>query len=215
MVESRLVIVGAGELGLQLLNLANNSLEKFHIVGFFDDTKDLGDRVSEIPIIGHLNEIESLYENGFYDKLVIAIGYKNMNLRESLLMRFDKRIPFATLIHKSCLINSTANILEGSVLYPGCIIDKNVNIGRNVLLNLGVTVAHDTSIGDNSFVAPRVAVSGFVKIGKNCFIGTNATIIDNIIIGDNVQIGAGSVLIKTIGNGLRVFGNPAKERKYD
>lgn len=210
MTTTRLAIIGAGELGLQLLDLTQNATAKFDIVGFFDDTKEAGTLISGLPVIGGLNDIEILYKNHGFEQIIVAIGYNHMKFRESLLSRFEKKIPLAIIIHKSCWVSSTAQIMEGSVLYPGCIIDKNVTISKNTLLNLGVTVAHDTIIGNNSFLAPRVAISGFVNVGKNCFIGTNSTIIDNLIIGDNVIIGAGSVVIKCIENDLKVVGNPAK-----
>lgn len=210
MEKIRLAIIGAGEFGLQILDLTHNALTKYDVVGFFDDTKETGTLISNIPIIGQLKDIETLFRNAYFDQIVIAVGYKHMKFRDSLLTRFHNEIPLATIIHKSCLVNSTSTIMEGSIIYPGCIIDKNVTIERNVLLNLGVTVAHDTRIGNNSFIAPRVAISGFVTIGKNCFLGTNSTIIDNMTIGDNVTIGAGAVLINSIGNELKVVGNPAK-----
>lgn len=211
MAATRLAIIGAGELGLQLLDLSQNATDEFDVVGFFDDTKETGTLISNIPVIGGLKDIESSFQNSYFDMIVIAIGYKHMMFRDSLFTQFYSKIPFATIIHKSCLINSSAKIKQGSVIYPGCIIDKNVTIGRNVLLNLGVTVAHDTSIGDNSFLAPRVAISGFVNVGKSCFAGTNSTIIDNLTIGNNVIIGAGAVLIDNVDNDLKVVGNPAKK----
>ena len=211
MAATRLAIIGAGELGLQLLDLSQNATDAFDVIGFFDDTKEIGTLISGFPVIGGLKDIESLYQNSYFDKLVIAIGYKHMKFRDALFTQFYTKIPFATIIHKNCLINSTAQIKSGSVIYQGCIIDKNVIIGRNVLLNLGVTVAHDTTIGDNSFLAPRVAISGFVNVGKNCFAGTNSTIIDNLTIGNNVIIGAGAVLIDNVDNDLKVVGNPSKK----
>lgn len=211
MAATRLAIIGAGELGLQLLDLSQNATDEFDVVGFFDDTKETGTLIADIPVIGGLKDIESSYQNAYFDKLVIAIGYKHINIRDSLLTQLITKIPFATIIHRSSLINSSSKIKQGSVIYPGCIIDKNVTIGRNVLLNLGVTVAHDTTIGDNSFFAPRVVISGFVNVGKNCFAGTNSTIIDNLTIGDNVIIGAGAVLIDNVESELKVVGNPAKK----
>lgn len=210
MTPTRLAIIGAGELGLQILDLSQNATDKFDVVGFFDDSKDKGTVVSEIPVIGRLTEIESLFLNDYFDKIVIAIGYKHMKFRDSLYTELQTKIPFATIIHKSCLLNYSAEIKQGSVIYPGCIIDKNVTVGNNVLLNLGVTIAHDSTIGNNSFLAPRVAISGFVNVGKNCFMGTNSTIIDNLVIGDNVLIGAGTVLINNAENDTKLVGNPAK-----
>lgn len=208
----KLAIVGAGELGLQLLDLSQNAKENFIAVGFFDDTKCIGENVAGVPILGGLADIESVYAKGIFDKVVIAIGYNHMVIRSELFLKLNNKIQFATLIHKSCIVNDTVIIGNGSVLYPGCIIDKNVEIGNNVLLNLGVVVSHDCKIGNNSFIAPRVVFSGFAIIGYECFIGTNATIIDNIKIGNNVYIGAGSVVINNVPDELRVMGNPARSR---
>lgn len=211
MEQNRLIIIGAGELGEQLFDLASNSTIVFKIIGYVDDTKPLGTKIFDTTVVGKLDQIENLYELGLFDKIVIAIGYNHMKMREALLNRFHNKIPFATLIHKTCIINSKTQIMEGSIIYPGCIIDKNVKIGMNVLLNLGVIIAHDSIIGNNSYLAPGVVVSGFVSIGKNCFIGTNTTIIDNLKIGDDVIIGAGSVLINNIEEKFKMAGNPAKK----
>ena len=207
---SKIAIIGAGELGLQILDLLDYSSEKFIAVGFFDDTKEVGSKIAGIEVLGGLNDIELIYTKGIFDKLIIAIGYKHMAVRESIYLKYEKQISFAKLIHKSCIINNKSEIGDGSVLYPGCIIDKNVSIGKNVLFNLGVTIAHDSFVGNNSFLAPRVVVSGFVNIKQNCFIGSNATIIDNITIGQNAIIGAGSVVIKDVNDNTKIVGNPAK-----
>ena len=37
MAATRLAIIGAGELGLQLLDLSQNATDEFDVVGFFDD----------------------------------------------------------------------------------------------------------------------------------------------------------------------------------
>lgn len=208
----KLAIIGAGELGLQLLDLSKNCKEKFEVVGFFDDTKELGTLVENVPVMGTIADVESMYKSGIFDKLIIAIGYKHMKIRATLYENFDRKIPFGTLIHISSLLNENASIGEGSVLYPGCIIDKNVIVGNNVLLNIGTTVAHDSYIGNHCFIAPRVAISGFVVVGHSCFFGINSTIIDNLQIGKNAFIGAGSVVIKNIEEGSKVMGNPAKEK---
>ena len=208
--KSKLAIIGAGELGLQILDLLNYSSEKFIAVGFFDDTMEVGSKIAGIEVLGGLNDIEIIYRAGIFDKLIIAIGYKHMAVRENLFLKYDKQIPFAKIIHNSCIMNNKSKIGDGSVLYPGCIIDKNVSIGNNVLLNLGVTIAHDCLVGNNSFFVFLVVVSGFVHIGKNCFVGTNATIIDNITIGENTIVGAGSVVIKDVNDNTKIVGNPAK-----
>jgi maltose O-acetyltransferase len=42
------------------------------------------------------------------------------------------------------------------------------------------------------------------------FIGSGSVLRNGITIGDNCIIGMGAVVTKSIGHGLKVFGNPAK-----
>ncbi|WPU95790.1 acetyltransferase [Mucilaginibacter sabulilitoris] len=205
----KLAIIGSGDLGQQIAYYAVQD-RQFKIEGFFDDLKNTDNLVNQIPVLGGIKDIFSVFEQGRFDELLIGIGYKHMALRSDLYTRFQNIIPFARLIHSSCSIDQSSIIKEGVVIYPGCIIDHHVTIEPNVLINIGCCIAHDTQIGMNSFLSPRVAVAGFVSIGPNCILGINATIIDNIRIAKQTQIGGGAVVIKHIeASGLYV-GNPVK-----
>lgn len=187
-------IIGAGALGIQIAHLANKC--GFLVVGFFDDTLSQGTCVYNIPIIGNIDSIENYYKQGIFDYLICGIGYKHFNYREYIFNHLfnEKGIPFATLIDKSCIVDSSACIGAGSILYPGCIIDKNVEIGNNVLINLGVCVSHNSSVGDHSYLSPECAIAGNVEIQNRVFIGINSTIIDDVIISNDVIIAAGTVV---------------------
>ena len=73
--KSKLAIIGAGELGLQILDLLNYSSEKFIAVGFFDDTKVVGSKIAGIEVLGGLNDIEIKYRAGIFDKLIHIYKY--------------------------------------------------------------------------------------------------------------------------------------------
>jgi len=205
----RLCIIGAGDLGQQIAHHARDT-NKFEVVGFFDDTLAVGSKVKDKIVLGSINEVENFYERKQFDSLVIAIGYKHMHIRAVLFNKFRGTVPFAILIHPSCVIDTTVTVGEGTVLYPGCIIDKDVQLGCNVLINVASVIAHDTKIGDHSFLSPRVAIAGFVNIGKSNIIGINSTIIDNVRLTDNVQIGGGAVVIKDIDKPGLYVGNPVR-----
>ncbi|MGI6320692.1 MAG: NeuD/PglB/VioB family sugar acetyltransferase [Bacteroidales bacterium] len=191
----RLAIIGSGELGIQILNLTEYSTEKFKVVGYYDDTKPIGQVVVDnLKVLGNLDNVLDDFNNNLFDELVIAVGYIHLNHRKSIFDKFSEIIPFASIIHKTCLIDETATIDSGSVLYAGCIIDKNVHIKNNVLLNLGVVVSHDTAIGNHSFIAPGVVISGFVEIDELNFIGSGTVIVDNVKVCAQNVIGAGSVV---------------------
>jgi sugar O-acyltransferase (sialic acid O-acetyltransferase NeuD family) len=209
--KRKLAIIGGGELGRQILNLSL-STNLFNVIGFFDDTLDVG----SVPVPGHeviggTNDVLSNFASDNFDCLFIAIGYAHMKERKSFYEKYAEKIPLATIIHNSCVIDPSARIGKGVVLYPGCIIDKNVVIADNVLLNLGAVIAHDTYIGPHCFVAPRVAISGFVKVNESCFLGTGAIIVDNISVSQNAIIGAGTLVNKNIGEEGVFVGNPARK----
>ena len=212
----KLAIIGAGELGLQIMELIKESTEKFNLVGFYDDYCTKGDMFSQGHLIlGDLNDVQNDFDQGVFEQLFIAIGYKHLQEKKAIFERFSTNIPFAIIIHQASIVHKSVKIGQGVAVYPGCIIDKNVIIRDNVLLNLGVVLSHDSEFHSHSFFAPRVVVSGFVVIDELCFIGTGAVINDNLKIESNVTIGAGSVVIRSLKKNKTYVGNPAKEIKYD
>lgn len=208
--KQKLAIIGAGELGVQIANLASQGTN-YDIFGFFDDIIKIGIKVDKYKVIGNTKEILYSYDKGEFDVIIIAIGYKYLKDRKRLYLELFERIPFATIIHPTCIIDPSAIIGSGVVLYQGCIIDKNVIIKDNVLINIAVVVSHDSCIGAHSFIAPRVVFSGFVQIMECCFLGTGTIVVDNITVSSNNYIGAGAVIINNIIEEGVYVGNPAKK----
>lgn len=205
----KLAIIGSGDLGQQIAYYAAEN-EQFEVVCFFDDFKTKGDLINQIPVLGEIDAVFSIFEQGVFDELLIGIGYKHMALRSELFSQFENRIPFARLIHPSCFVDRSSDIEQGVVIYPGCIIDHHVRIKQNVLLNVGCCIAHDSEIGMNSFLSPRVAIAGFVTIEHSCILGINSTIIDNVRIAKQTQVGGGAVVIKSLEISGLYVGNPVR-----
>jgi len=205
----KIAIIGSGDLG-QLIAHHCLADKQAKVVGFFDDFKTKSDVVDDIPVLGGVNDIKGLFDAKAFDELILAIGYKHFEFRSSVFEKFQGQIPFATLIHSSCFVDTSCKIGEGVCLLPGSTLDRNVIIQPNVLINVGCTIAHDSTIDTHTFLSPSVSVAGFVKIGSKCNIGINATIIDNISITNTVQIGGGTVVIKDIKNEGLYVGNPAR-----
>ena len=195
----RLAIIGSSDLAQFAIHHVSQS-NKFEILGIYDDFLSIGSLVNNVKCIGKIENIIDDFESGKFDKLFICVGYSRMDYRASVFMQFKNLIPFANIIHHSCIIDSTVELGEGIFLFPGVILDKGVKVKDNVLLNIGVTIAHDSTIYEHCFFAPRATVAGFTEIASKCFVGTNATIIDNIKICSDVILGAGSVTVKSINN---------------
>ncbi|MCL1636226.1 PglD-related sugar-binding protein [Elizabethkingia bruuniana] len=205
----KIAIIGSGHLGQQITHHIHSDTSNI-VVGYFDEYQTKGTIIKDIPIIGGNNDIITCYKNGEFDEILIAIGYKHMNVRKLFYDKLKNDVPFHTFIHSTTFVDPSANIGYGTIIYPGCIIDQDVIIEENVLINISNTISHDSRIGKHCFLSPSIAIAGFVSIGEQCNIGINTTIIDNIIISDNIQTGGGTVVIKNLNNQGLYVGNPAR-----
>lgn len=203
--NEKIAIIGAGDLGKQILHLANKN--GYNVVGFFDDyCKE--SQIEGKPVLGGVDNAHNKSDK--YDSVVIAIGYKHMDVRNRLYAELKLHgVKFATIIDKTALLDSTVVIGEGTVIASGVVLDKGVTIEENVFINVACCIAHDSVIGAHSFLAPRVAIAGFTQCGKMSFLGINSTIIDNLCLPSKIRLGAGAVVISNLeGPGLYV-GVPA------
>jgi sugar O-acyltransferase (sialic acid O-acetyltransferase NeuD family) len=208
---TRIAIVGAGVLG-QTISHHLGAVSGLEHVGWFDDTQNTGTDILGIEVFGNTDEVEFAFRKGFFDEIIIGIGYKHLDLRQSLFERYlGAGLRYATIIHPASYVDRSAQIGEGSVLFPGCVIDAAVTIGRNSVLNSGCVIAHDSTIGEHSFLGPGVNISGFVVSGPRCFLGIGTIVIDGLTIGAGTKTGGGAVLIENFEQGNAVLaGVPAR-----
>lgn len=201
-------IIGAGDLGQQIAHYGIADSHYTEVV-FFDDFAT-ADKINGHEVLGKVSAIKEAFAEQRFDELIIAIGYKHLEVRKDLYQQFAGSIPFGKIIHSTTWVDYSATIEDGCVIYPRCAIDAKSTIKSNTILNIGCTIAHDTVIGSHSFLSPCVAVAGFTNVEEQCIIGINSTIIDNLNIKQGTQIGAGAVVIKSIENSGLYAGNPAK-----
>lgn len=205
----RLAIIGSGDLAIQIAHHAVCD-KHYQIAGCFDDFIPGGEYSNELLVLGNIDSIQDCFNKNLFDELIIGIGYKHMELRKHLFNRYSSSIPFATLIHPSCVIDPTSVIGKGSVLYSGCIISMGVEIKENVLIYDGSIIAHDSVIGKHSILSPGIKISGFSNVGECVNLGTGTILVNNISIADFTRTGAGAVVVKNIEQPGLYLGCPAK-----
>ena len=98
-----LAIIGAGDLGQQIAHYAVTDNQYDKII-FFDDFAE-NSVINGHKIIGKVNEIVAAYKKNLFDELLIGVGYKHLNFRKELYLRFENEIPFGKLIHSTCWID--------------------------------------------------------------------------------------------------------------
>lgn len=92
--------------------------------------------------------------------------------------------------------------LQDTVIGNYCKIDNNVHI------------AHNDIIGERTMICAGATLGGSVVVGSDCWLSANTTTLHKISIGNNAFVGIGSVIIRNVGEGARVFGNPATKIKF-
>lgn len=124
---------------------------------------------------------------------------------------------YVTIISEFAIVDSTAEVGEGSLLAPFSVLTTNVKIGKHVVVNVGSSLQHGTRVGNYVTIGPGVNIGGNVIIGDGVFVGIGATIANGVVIASGVVVGAGATVIRDaeIENGVYV-GTPAvfiKENK--
>lgn len=207
---TRILIIGAGDLGQQIAHYISTS-EIFSIVGYVDDFGKIGEVRKGYEILGTIKDIELLYSQNIFDELLIGIGYNHFITRKKIFDNYNNVIPFATYIHPTCVIDSTAKIGKGVIILPRCIIDMEVVIHDNVFIYSGTVIGHNSQVGAHSIISLSATTGGFSTIGKSCFIGIGTCVRDNITIANHTFIGSGANVIKNIIQEDCVYvGNPAR-----
>ena len=146
---------------------------------------------------------------------ITAIGGGNGKARASMtqLMESHGFTP-RSLIHRSAIISSTADLGQNLQLLAGSIIGAFATVGDYTIINSGANVDHDCKIGRMCHLAPHAALAGEVVIENNVFVGTNATVLPRISIGADSVIGAGAVVIKNVRTGSVIIGNPGLPQSH-
>lgn len=205
--KKRLLIYGAGGLGLEVLALVK-ALPEWEVAGFVDDSVTPGEIRYGVKVLGGIEVIRQQTE---VTSVVLAIG-SPLHKAEVIRKIRNEAVQFPVLIHPSVILHlpDTISIGEGTVITAGVILTAEIAIGRHVLLNLNTTVGHHSKIGSYCSIMPGVNIAGNVTLGEAVLVGAGANVINNISVGNNGTIGMGAVVLHPVAEGSTVAGVPAK-----
>lgn len=205
----KLVIYGAGGLGLEVKSMLAGLTESYKLIGFLDDAVGAGQEIEGAPVLGG---VEWLKANALLAEVVVAIG--NPAIKQKVVQQINgfKNIRYATLIHARAVVQNlaTVKIGIGSILGAGSVLTTAIELGNHVLINLNATVGHGTIIGDFSSIMPGVNLAGNVSIGAGVLVGSGANILNGKQVGVNAIIGAGSVVNHDVAANATAVGVPAR-----
>ncbi|MDD5585788.1 MAG: NeuD/PglB/VioB family sugar acetyltransferase [Alphaproteobacteria bacterium] len=202
-----IVIVGGGGLGREAYDYAIAAGLK--VRGFLDDTKDEHEdpTLSDAPVLGPIDG----YEKQSGEGCVIAVGEPID--RAIVSERLRKRgASFASVIHPSAVVSSSARIEAGCIVAPLCYIGPRSALGFGSLVNVQACVGHDVKLGAYSVLSPHAAVNGWSVVGEGVFVGSGAVVLPRMQVGAHARISAGAVVMADVPEGAGAFGNPAHIR---
>jgi sugar O-acyltransferase (sialic acid O-acetyltransferase NeuD family) len=206
-----LVLVGGGGTGGDVLSIveAINRVEaRYRIRGLLDDALPVGGERHGVPVLGGLAAGAAHADAAFADCLGSPGSFRG---REALLAaRGLGTMRFATLVHPTATIASTARIGEGCIIYPNVVVLSGVTVGRHVTILANSVLNHGCRIGDFSILASGVNLSGDVTLGRAVYVGCGSNVREARSIGAGALVGLGSAVVADVQPGVTVAGCPAR-----
>jgi sugar O-acyltransferase (sialic acid O-acetyltransferase NeuD family) len=207
--ETRLVIVGAGGFGREVLDIVEalqRAGDPMQFVGFVDDGEVHLDRLKRRNAL-LLGTTDALAATG--GNFIIGIG--SGTARRRLHDRLSRTNQVAgPMVHPTASYGGDVEFGPGCILAAGARVTTNVRLGKHVHLNLNVTVGHDSVLEDYVTIFPSATISGDVRVRSHATIGTGANIVPGVEIGEGAYVGAGAVVLKDVPPGTTVAGVPAR-----
>ena len=177
-------------------------------LGYIDDNPEalLGLK-SDYPLLGSITDWQPQK-----DELYVC-GIAAPQVKRRIISNLkSKGAVFTAVIHPTAIMAPTADIGEGVVLCPYSAVNDNAIIGDFVLVNMHSSVTHDAKVGAYSTLSYYCGINGKVTLGEEVFLGSHALIVPGVTVGDRAFLCAGSVVLGDIAPGIKVIGNPAKEK---
>lgn len=186
--------------------------EKVEMLGFAFDDESFGDKIAGFPILCKTYDVFEKFKDDNDVKFIFQL-YRPDLMKERIDLLQSYGIPierFGTFIHPSAIVSRSVKIGYGTVVLANCVVNSQSQLGNFCTLHSNVLIGHDTIVGDYNFIAAHNVIGSSTEIGAANFFGLNSSTNNYIKIGDFCFIAMASNVIKSIDNGMKVKGNPAK-----
>ena len=185
--KEKLLLVGSGGLGRVVSEFARKEYD----CSFVDDGFGSCTEICGIPVIGHISDIENLFNE--YKLLVVSIG--DNKLREKIYANARKTgYIFPNIIADNVYISPFAKVGDGCIFLNNVCIQNGSQVGNGVILTPNVEIHHDSFVDDYSLIYTNSVVRTYAKVGKRVKIGSCVTVKNNTIISDNSIISDGQTV---------------------
>jgi len=205
----RILILGAGGFGREVLAWARVALSGDRIGGFLDDNPRAGeDPRLRAPLVGSISTYEPLPDDVF----ICAVGSPRMRCLLSGMIK-ERGGRFITLVHPAAIVAEGARLAEGVIVCPQAIVSVDAQVGEGTAIYYHSSIDHDAEVGPWCQISAHCDVTGAARLGAGVFMGSHATILPGVSVGDGTIIGAGAVVTCDVAPGAMVVGVPARARQ--
>ena len=210
-----IIIIGGKGTAVSIAEQIDDAYRRFgsqqRVHGFAIDDPSLGRSIAGFPVVCGTREVGG--HSARTGARVIFALYRPDVMKERIALLASYGLPhdcFARFVHPLAYVAPSAKIGAGSVVFAHASVMKGSVIGDFSIVNSQVTVEHDTSVGDSAFLSAGACVGSEMMLGRGVFVGMNATLRPGTTIGDFAMIGMGAVVTRSVEEGVRVYGNPAR-----
>lgn len=184
--ERKLVVVGAGRLAMNLIDLYNleNRLQYIHDTPYHEGEKKFG---VPVQIFNPMRDCD----------YVSCIGDPR-DKREKLRIFELAHVQFVNFIHPTTTISKTCEKGVDVTTQANSMIYNKTRIGNHVHIAGAVCMAHDSEVGDYCTLSHHVFLGGHVKVGAGTWLGADCLVKPKITIGEGCLIGMGAKIVKDV-----------------
>jgi len=183
------------------------------VVAVFDDTPDLPSPFADVPIFRGYDAFSAWVAGRDRSRIAfsITIGNPHGRVRLRLHERFvaDGITP-ATVAHPTAFLEGDVVVGEGCQILAGAVVLTQARLGRQCIVNTKASVDHESVLEDGCEVAPGATLCGLVHMKTNAWVCAGATVLPRMVIGADAIVGAGALVNRSVPDGERMVGVPAR-----
>lgn len=193
-----IIIYGSGGHGKTLLDLLRQ-IDKFHILGFVDDSRQKGEMIMDVPVLGGSQVLPELAAQGICQAVNAVGGIGNIQNRIQVFKRLTQAgFSFPTLVHPTAFVEPSARLSPGVQVFAHAYVGTQAIVGMGVIINTGAIISHDCQIADYANISPGALLAGEVTVGEATLVGMGVTVNLQVKIGKFSRIGNSAVVKKDV-----------------